>query len=150
MTPAMEGAVSTGSQSDDHSLQENEADVRERIDTLANAIRIKNIDHAMTHYVPDVVIYDLLPPLDVHGVAAYRKNYDKWFATMAGRINYEMSDLHISAGDTHATSHCISHVTGARAGGGRADYWVRVTTAWRKVHGEWLIAHEHISMPTMM
>jgi ketosteroid isomerase-like protein len=41
-------------------------------------------------------------------------------------------------------------VTGARAGGGRADYWVRVTSGWHKLHGQWVVAHEHISMPTMM
>jgi ketosteroid isomerase-like protein len=27
---------------------------------------------------------------------------------------------------------------------------VRVSSGWRKLHGEWLVSHEHISMPTML
>jgi ketosteroid isomerase-like protein len=131
-------------------MSENETAIRERIDSLAEAIRNKSLDQVLTHYSPDVFVYDLLPPLEVRGIAKYRHNFEKWFATMAGRIHYEMLDVTISADNTHAFVHCLSHVTGARSGGGRADYWVRVTSGWRKVEGHWLIAHEHISMPTMM
>jgi ketosteroid isomerase-like protein len=127
-----------------------EGEVYERIYTLAEAVRHKNVDHVMAHYAPDVLVFDLKPPLEVRGIAAYRKSFEKWFASMSGRIAYEMSDVHVSADDTHAFSHCLGHVTGARVGGGRSDYWIRVTSAWRKVGGEWLVAHEHISMPTMM
>ena len=131
-------------------LEGNVGEIESRIETLAQAIRNKNVDQVMSHYAPDVVTYDLLPPLDVRGIAAYRKNFEKWFASMSGRIIYEMLDVHIAADENHAFVHCLSHITGARSGGGRADYWVRVTSGWRKVDGQWLIAHEHISMPTMM
>jgi ketosteroid isomerase-like protein len=33
--------------------------IRERIETLAQAIRDKNIDALMAHYAPDVVVYEL-------------------------------------------------------------------------------------------
>lgn len=131
-------------------LPDNDVDLHQRIDTLAEAIRNKNLDQVMTHYAPDVVAYDVLSPLEVLGTDAYRRNFEKWFATMAGRISFEMMDLHVSASDTHAFSYFLSHVTGARTGGGRADYWVRVSSDWRKVDGEWLVAHEHVSMPTLM
>jgi ketosteroid isomerase-like protein len=150
MTLNTELSESARPQLDGFVLQDMEMEIHERLGTLAEAIRNKKIDRVMAHYAPDVVVYDLQPPLEVRGSIAYRKNFEKWFASMAGRINYEMSDVHVSACETHATTHCISHVTGARSGGGRADYWVRVTSGWRKVHGEWLVAHEHISMPTMM
>ena len=150
MTPATERGESARAFPDRPALFGFEDEVYERINSLAEAIRFKNIDQVMSHYAPDVLVFALQPPLEVRGVTAYRKNFEKWFATMSGRIAYEMSDVHVSADDTHAVCHCLSHVTGARAGGGRSDYWVRVTSAWRKVHGEWVVAHEHISMPTMM
>jgi len=150
MTPATQPNSLTPTKPDQPPLQDDEAEIQQRIDSLAEAIRNKNLDQVMTHYTPDVVVYDLLPPLDVRGSRAYRKNFERWFASMSGRINYEMMDVRISASDTHAFCHALSHVTGARAGGGRSDYWVRVTSGWRKVHGQWLVAHEHISMPTMM
>jgi len=150
MTPATERQPASPSYRDRSELSENEAAIRERVDSLAEAIRNKNLDQVLWHYAPDVVVFDLLPPLDVRGIGKYRQNFEKWFATMAGRIHYEMLDVTISADNTHAFVHCLSHVTGARTGGGRADYWVRVTSGWRKTEGQWLIAHEHISMPTMM
>lgn len=150
MTPATERDEFARAFPDRPALFGNEDEVHERINSLAEAIRYKNIDQAMTHYAPDVLVFDLQPPLEVRGAAAYRKNFEKWFATMSGRIAYEMSDVHVLAGENYAYCHCLCHVTGARTGGGRADYWVRVTSAWRKVHGEWVVAHEHISMPTMM
>lgn len=150
MTPATERGEVPRDRADGLPPQGNVGEIETRIETLANAIRTKNIEQVLSHYTPDVVVYDLLPPLDVRGIAAYRKNFEKWFASMAGRISYEMLDVHICADDDHAFVHCLSHVTGARSGGGRADYWVRVTSGWRKAEGRWLIAHEHISMPTMM
>jgi ketosteroid isomerase-like protein len=146
----MERWQSGSTPADSRALSSTEDEVLERIETLVEAIRHKNVDNVMAHYAPDVVVFDLQPPLEVRGVAAYRKNFEKWFASMSGRIAYEMSDVHLSADDTVASCHCISHVTGARSGGGRADYWVRVTSTWRRVHGEWRVTQEHISMPTLM
>ncbi len=146
----MELGESTRTPFDGQPLLGNEDEIHLRIDTLVEAIRNKNLDHVMAHYAPDVAAFDMLPPVDLRGTAAYRKNFEKWFASMSGRISYETTDLHIAASDDIAFSHCLSHVTGPRAGGGRSDYWVRVTSGWRKVHGEWRVTHEHISIPSTM
>jgi ketosteroid isomerase-like protein len=124
--------------------------VRERVETLAQAIRVKDIDALMTHYAPDVVVFDLMPPLEVQGAAAYRKNFERWFASMQGPIDYEMEHLRISMSESHAFCHSLSHVKGTRAGGDKADYWVRVTTCFQKSNGQWLVGHEHVSTPATM
>ena len=124
--------------------------VRERVVTLAQAIRDKDIDALMTHYAPDVVVYDLMPPADVRGADAYRQNFERWFASMQGPIDYQMTDLRVSMSDCHAFCHCVSHIKGMRKNGERADYWVRVTTCFQKANGQWLVGHEHVSMPATM
>jgi len=121
--------------------------VRERVETLAQAIRDKDIDALMTHYAPDVVAYDVMPPVDVQGAADYRKNFERWFASMQGPIDYEMNGLRISMSESHAFCHCVSHVRGKRKDGEKVDYWVRVTTCFQKANGQWLVGHEHVSMP---
>jgi ketosteroid isomerase-like protein len=127
-----------------------DSSVRERIETLAQAIRDKDVDTLMTHYAPDVVVYDVLPPLAVQGAAAYRKNFERWFASMEGPIDYEMNDLRLSMGESHACCHFMSHVKGKTKNGEPADYWVRVTTFLQKANGQWLVGHEHVSMPATM
>jgi ketosteroid isomerase-like protein len=121
--------------------------IRERIDSMTQAIRAKDVDTLMTHYTPDVVAFDLRPPLEVQGAVAYRKNFERWFASMQGPMDYEMHDLRVSVGDSVAFSFCKSHVQGTRTNGDKADYWVRVTTEFQKVNGEWLVGHEHVSVP---
>lgn len=127
-----------------------DSSVRDRVATLAQAIRDKDIDTLMTHYAPDVVAYDVMPPLDVQGATDYRKNFERWFASMQGPIDYEMNELRISMSESHAFCHTLSHVKGTRQNGESADYWVRVTTCFQKANGQWLVGHEHVSMPMMM
>jgi ketosteroid isomerase-like protein len=129
---------------------QEDAAIRERIDSMTQAIRAKDVDTLMTHYSPDVVVYDVMPPLDVQGANAYRKNFERWFASMEGPMEYEPHDLHVSVGDSVALSFCKSHVKGKHANGEKADYWVRVTTEFQKVNGEWMVGHEHVSLPAQM
>ncbi|KGD99155.1 SgcJ/EcaC family oxidoreductase [Rhizobium sp. YS-1r] len=123
------------------------AQIRERLDALAQALRAKDIDALMAHYAPDTVVFDIRPPLQVQGVEAYRKNFEAWFASVDGTIDYEMRELRIAVGDDVAVCHSLSHVKSKRTNGEKADYWVRVSSGLRKIDGRWLIAHEHISMP---
>ena len=128
----------------------DDTSVRDRVTSLAQAIRDKDIDSLMTHYAPDVVAYDVTPPLAVLSAADYRKKFEQWFASMRGPIDYEMDDLRISMSESHAFCHCVSHVRGTRTDGENADYWVRVTTCFQKANGQWLVGHEHVSMPVTM
>jgi len=43
--------------------------LRRRIEEISQAIRHKDIDRLMTFYVPDVVAFDVRPPLEARGVA---------------------------------------------------------------------------------
>jgi ketosteroid isomerase-like protein len=135
---------------DTASLESSAFAIQQRIDSLADAIRNKHVDHVMWHYAYDVIVYDLTAPLDVRGIGAYRKKFERWFAAVAGPIHYELLDLDVSAGDTQGTSHSLCHISASRSGGGRLDYRVRVTSGWKKADDNWVIAHEHISMPTLM
>ena len=125
----------------------DDSSVRDRVASLAQAIREKDIEFLMTHYAPDLVVYDVMAPLAVQGSADYRKNFERWFASMRGPIDYEMNDLRISMSESHAFTHCVSHIKGTRTNGEKADYWVRVTTCFQKANGQWLVGHEHVSKP---
>jgi uncharacterized protein (TIGR02246 family) len=127
-----------------------EASVREVIEGLAQAIRDKNPDALMAYYAKEVVVYDVLPPLDVKGAEAYRQNFVHWFSSVRGPIQYEMKELHVTSGESQAFCRCLSHVTAMKQDGVLWDYWVRVTTCLERQDGRWLITHEHISMPARM
>ena len=121
--------------------------IRECVNTLVQALRAKNVDALMAHYASDMVTFDLGSPLQVQGADAYRKNFEAWFASTQGSIDFELHDLHVEAGGDVAFCHYLGHVESTRTTGKKADYWVRVTAGLRKIDSRWVIIHEHISMP---
>jgi ketosteroid isomerase-like protein len=127
-----------------------EAGIRERLDTLARALRAKDVDALIAHYAPDTVTFDFRPPLQIAGADAYRRNFAAWFASVRGPLGFELRDLRISVGDDIGFCHYLAHVSGTRTTGEKTDYWVRVTSGLRKVKGRWLITHEHVSVPLHM
>jgi hypothetical protein len=90
-----------------------EASIREFVGSLAQAIRSKDIDSLMAHYAPDVVVYDVRPPLAVQCAADYRKNFERWFASMPGPLEYEMSDLRIWPRQRHSSERREGGLLGA-------------------------------------
>jgi ketosteroid isomerase-like protein len=82
-----------------------EAQIRKCVDSLAQALRAKDIKALMAHYAPDNVTFDFRPPLQVQGVDAYRKNFEAWFASVQGRIDYEISRRVMTS---HSVTACVT------------------------------------------
>jgi ketosteroid isomerase-like protein len=59
----------------------NEAAIRELIDGYVNAVRAKDIDGVMSVYAPDLVAFDVVPPLQYVGAEAFRKVWQRFFET---------------------------------------------------------------------
>jgi ketosteroid isomerase-like protein len=133
----------------DTSTARDEAQVRECIDGWARALRGKDVDGVMSHYTPDILTFDLAPPLQ-HVGEAYRRGFEEWFRTFRGPIGLEIRQLKITVGADVAFSHSINHISGARTSGEDTDIWVRATVCFRKIDGRWMAAHEHVSVPFYM
>lgn len=125
----------------------DEADIRQRIDKLVEAIRAMDLEGAMSIYAADVVSFDVAPPLQHLGAEAKRKNWIDVFATYQRPLGYEVRDLTITLGDEVAFGHSLNRISGTLKNGNRTDVWVRATTCYRKIDGNWLITHDHVSVP---
>jgi uncharacterized protein (TIGR02246 family) len=127
-------------------LTRDDAQIREYIDASARAIRAKDIKAVMAHYAPDIVTFDIMP-LQTQGADAYRKNFEAWFASVEGPIDYETHDVRLTTRDDVAFGHYLGHVKSTRTTGEQTDYWVRVTAGFQRVNGKWMVTHEHVSVP---
>ena len=127
-----------------------EARLSELTNSWVAALRAKDVDALMSHYEPDVRLYDLAPPLRYRGADAYRKNWEEWFASFQGPVGYEIHNLSVSVGNDIAFSTSINRISGARTTGEQTDVWVRATVCYRKRDNQWWVAHEHISVPFYM
>lgn len=133
---------------DGKSASSIEAVLRKRIEELAQAIRDKDIDRLMTFYASNVVVFDVRPPLDTRGSQAYRQNFERWFSSFEGPLSFDLHELHVTAGESTAFCHYLALIVGPRPDGRTSGYWARGTTCFERRDGEWLVTHEHISMPS--
>jgi len=125
----------------------DEADIRRRIDNGVKAIRAMDLEGVMALYAPDIVSFDIVPPLRHVGAEAKRKNWVDVFATYQRPLGYEIRDLTISVGDDVAFGHSLNRISGTLQNGHRSETWVRWTACLRKTGGTWLIAHDQVSVP---
>ena len=126
------------------------ADIRALEDRFMAAFKAKDVNTIMAVYVPDesLVVFDAIPPRQYNGAQAYRKDWESFLATFPGPIEADMSDLDVSVGGGDiAYGRSIQHGIGTMKNGKKLDFTVRVTDGYKKVNGQWLIAHEHVSVP---
>ena len=128
--------------------QDDVKQIRKLIDDWAAGMRAKDAKRVKRHGTNDLVHFLLAPPLVADENGAY--GLEAWFDSWQGPLGYELRDLEIVTGDAVAFSHSLNHLTGTRKSGETSDVWFRSTLGFRKVSGEWKIAHEHESVPFLM
>jgi ketosteroid isomerase-like protein len=121
--------------------------VREILEQWAKATRKNLRDEILKHHAPDVVIYDVLPPMKYEGADAYRRSWDDWQPDTQGEGQFDLQDLSIVAGVDVAFAHCFIRCGGALPDGKTFEDLVRATFCLKKTGEAWRIEHQHISKP---
>lgn len=101
----------------------------------------------MSVFAPDIVSFDILPPLRAVGAAMFVKHWEEFFDSYEGPIHVEFPDVRIMADETVAFSYCVHRIAGTLKSGHKTDFWLRWTAGWSQTNGKWLIVHEHVSVP---
>jgi len=128
----------------------DETDIRQRIDKLVQAIRAMDLEGVKPIYAPDIVSFDIVPPLQHAGAEAKWKNWVDVFTAYQSPLGYEIRDLAFTLGDDVAFGHSLNRISGTLKNGNRTDSWVRWTGCFRKIDGNWLIVHDQVSVPVDM
>ena len=125
------------------------ADIRALEDRFVAAFKAKDVDAIMKVYAPDqtLVVFDVVPPRQYVGAAAYRKDWQTFLGSFEGPITVELTDLDVTADRNLAYSHSIQRIAGTDKQGKKFDLTVRVTDIYKKAHGRWQVIHEHVSVP---
>src|SRR5579859_1156716 len=127
--------------------QNDEAAIKTVIEDGVEAIRAKDLDGVMSMYAPELVSFDIVPPLQYVGTDAYRKQWEEVFSLFPGPIGYEIADLSITVGDDVAFAHSFNRLSATLPTGQKIGNWLRWTACFRKINGKWLIVHMQASVP---
>jgi ketosteroid isomerase-like protein len=124
-----------------------QSEVRALLDTRSDAIQMKDIERLVSLYSPDIVYFDVVPPLRYAGAAALRGRFLQWFDRWKSSIGQEIRDVNISASEDTAAAYMLIRTSGTLKNGHEVGYWVRATNCFQRSDHRWLIAHEHVSLP---
>ena len=133
-------------------MSENNADeirIKALLDAWADAVRRHDLPAILAHHEPDMVMFDLPPPLQCKGIEAYKETWGLLFRYHKPGTAFDIQELAITAGQDVAFALAIMRCGPESSSDpdDRDGFLFRLTVCLRKVDGYWRIAHEHHSVP---
>ena len=126
----------------------HEAEIRSLIADQASAICAKDLPRNLGHYADDTVVFDVKPPFQIRGVAAFRRMWEACLPYFPESKGTETRDLQVHVSGDLALAHWLWRLTGIDPQHPAARMWFRTTAGYqRTAQGQWKIVHEHCSVP---
>jgi len=128
----------------------NEArEIKALLEAWAEAVRRHDIQAILAHHDRDMVMFDLPPPLQCKGIAAYEETWGLFFRYHKPGAAFNLEELSVTAGQDVAFAvaimRCVPDSSSNPAD--KDGFLFRLTVGLHKVDGEWRITHEHHSVP---
>ena len=125
---------------------QDEQDIRSLIDRWARAVRDEDRAAIRRDHDPEMLMFDVPPPLVSHGLDAYMATWEMFFRNVEKPVAFDFYDVRVTCdtGVAFATAigRCVDNSSGKRE-----PLEFRLTMGLRKIQGRWRVMHEHHSVP---
>jgi uncharacterized protein (TIGR02246 family) len=125
----------------------DEAVIRELVENWARAVRAKDLDGILANHSTDMLMFDVPPPVQSRGIEAYRKTWDLFFSWSDDPVVFDIKEMDITAGTEVAFVAALMRCAGTEKNEERIELEFRLTIGLRKIDGQWIVTHEHHSIP---
>ena len=125
----------------------NEAAIRELVESWARAVRAKDLDGILANHSTDILMFDVPPPLQSKGIEAYKKTWELFFSWSNDPVVFDIKDMDIIAGSDVAFVAALMRCAGTEKNGERIELEFRLTIGLRRIGDQWMVLHEHHSIP---
>ena len=75
-----------------------ETRIKALLETWADAVRRHDVPAILAHHEPDMVMFDLPPPLQCKGIDAYERTWDLLFRYHKPGTAFDIQELAVTAG----------------------------------------------------
>lgn len=114
----------------------------------------QDVDGMMSFYAPSIYSYDLMaapeadgPKLAFDGDEIWRRNWVSFFEMFEADLRVTIENLTVYQAGDIATVRGLTRLQGTVAGGQFIDMWARETNVLSRINGDWLVVHDHVSVP---
>jgi uncharacterized protein (TIGR02246 family) len=125
----------------------DEAAIRDLIENWARAVRAENLNGILVNHSPDILMFDVPPPMQSKGIEAYKKTWDLFFSWSRNSGVFDISEMNVTAGNGVAFVTALMRCAGTESNGEKTELEFRLTVGLRKIGGQWTVMHEHHSIP---
>jgi uncharacterized protein (TIGR02246 family) len=126
---------------------DDEAAIHALIERWSQAVRDENRAGIRADHDPDVLMFDVPPPLSSRGLDAYMATWETFFSAVEKPVTFALADLKITCGQDVAFATAIGRCVDIDSRGVREPLEFRLTIGLRKIDDQWRITHEHHSLP---
>lgn len=125
--------------------QKDKATILKATKAWSKALEKRDLDVMLAGYHKDIHLYDITPPYQTKGIKAYRKIWEESFKHFPAKFKSIHKNLKITVDGNVAYLTCLHKIQAI--GDGPQMSWIRATICFRKINRQWLVTHEHISIP---
>lgn len=127
----------------------NEIEIRTLIESWAKAVRERDIKGILAHHAKEIVMFDVPPPLQSKGIEAYKKTWDTFFTWTKDSGVFDILEMKITV--DHKVAFCFASMrcAGYNEAGVKEELRFRLTIGLEKIAGQWMVMHEHHSVPSV-
>jgi len=125
----------------------DKAAIHDLVRNWARAVRAKDLKGILANHSPQILMFDLPGPLQSKGIDAYKETWDLFFSWADDPVVFDFNEMEIIAGSDVAYVTAVMRCSGTERDGKRIKLDFRLTVGLRKIDGQWIITHEHHSLP---
>jgi ketosteroid isomerase-like protein len=127
----------------------DEEQIQKILDAWADAFCKADIETILNFYSPDVVAFDMMPPLSFNGKMEYENAWRAAAKSSKAPWIFKAQDRKIYVGGDIAFTHCLAECGGTMDGKTQSGF-VRLTQGFKRFGDKWLIVHDQYSVPVDM
>ena len=123
--------------------------IRQKVDEFRHSVLTMSMSGMADYYwtSPDVVVFDVVPPLRYVGWDSFRQDWQGFFDSFEKIGVYDWTDVHIEAEGDMGWMRALVHRVGTFKDGKSIDMAFRDTAIFERKSGKWVVVHDHGSVP---
>ncbi|HEY2040559.1 MAG TPA: nuclear transport factor 2 family protein [Edaphobacter sp.] len=128
---------------------QNEAALLEIFNRWSKAVRDEDIAAIRANHDPDMLMFDVPPPFQSHGINAYTETWKLFYSSVPKPVKFDFDSIQIHTGEDVAFLSAVGHCRYSTPSGEIVPLDFRLTMGFHKRDGRWMIVHEHHSVPSV-
>jgi ketosteroid isomerase-like protein len=122
-------------------------EVEQQVESWKQAVISQNLEQIMAFYAEDVRAFDAIAELQFTNRSKYKAHWQRCLG-MCKMTQFEIGQIDIKVDGDLAVCFFLNQCGGIDEKTGEEQVgWVRGTQVYQKNAGQWLIVHEHFSLP---